>query len=917
MSLAAGTRFGPYEVSALIGAGGMGEVYRARDARLKRDIALKILPAAWAHDSDRLARFHREAELLATLNHPHIAAIFGFEEADGVQALLLELVEGPTLADRLVRGALPWGHAIAIARQIADALDAAHERGIVHRDLKPSNIKVKDDGTVKVLDFGLAKALNREPAADENVVSTLTSPAVTEFGVILGTAGYMSPEQARGGLIDRRTDVWSFGCVLYEMLTGHKTFPAPTVSDSLAAILTREPDWSLLPADLPHSCRRLIQRCLEKDVRRRLRDIGDARQQLDEQDVAADRTSAGPTTPSSWKPAVPIGVAIGTLVGIGAMVAWTRVVQPASPPSRSSEGTSLSRITFDESFSTEPAISHDGTQVVYASDRAGGAQLDLWLQRTSGGDDPIPLTSDPADDRQPDFSPDGNAIAFRSGRNGGGIYVMPTLGGNARLVAERGWAPRWSPDGSRIAYWAGGNSIVPLDPGTSVFVIAALGGQPRQLAEGFATAFQPIWSPDGRTLLFFGRKSGDAPFDWWWVGVEGGEPVATGVYRVLIGQGLLGEVGATGNPRFVGFAADWAPSGVVFSARRGEGVNLWRVGIDERTGQVVEGSLERLTTGTGSDELPAVDAGGRVVFRQGAYGAVSMTLPIEPDTANVRGPIVRQMFEAGDSSRGRDSLDHQGRWLAYQKRRQDRSEIWVRDLKERQDRHVQTTPPAAIEPVISPDGAKIAYVLPEGETTAGYVVSVSGGTPKNVCDGCRFTGWFADSRRILVLDRVPGTHVSVVDVADGSRKDLVVSAMPQIGRADPSVDGRWISFGTWIAPVRPGNPVQEREWIRVFDPSEGSGERACGWSPDGRLLYLLLERDGFRDLYAQRIDPALGRPVGDPFVVQHLHDPRRRGVFSTPLGTAIVSNAFVFNQLETTGSIWLLDPGTAVQAARP
>ena len=258
MSLAPGARLGSYEIVALIGAGGMGEVYRARDGKLTRDVALKILPPLFAHDPERLARFSREANLLATLNHPNIAAIYGFESSDHSPALVLEMVEGPTLADRIERGPIPLEDALPIARQIAEALEAAHAQGIVHRDLKPANIKVRDDGTVKVLDFGLAKAMAVDSSPGVVALSpTITSPAATAMGTIMGTAAYMSPEQARGRAVDKRSDIWAFGAVLYEMLTGRRAFDGEDVSDTLANILKREPDWSALPPDTPPAIERV------------------------------------------------------------------------------------------------------------------------------------------------------------------------------------------------------------------------------------------------------------------------------------------------------------------------------------------------------------------------------------------------------------------------------------------------------------------------------------------------------------------------------------------------------------------------------------------------------------------------------------------------------------------------------------
>jgi serine/threonine protein kinase len=309
MTFAPGTRLGPYEIVVFLGAGGMGQVYRARDTQLKREVALKVLPPEVAADADRLARFQREAELLAALNHPHIAQIHGIVETGssagpgqagsgrhGGRALVMELVEGETLADRIGRGPVPVEEALPLARQLAEALEFAHERGIIHRDLKPGNVKITPEGKLKVLDFGLAKAFDaRAATGDPNASPTLTSPAMTQAGIILGTAAYMSPEQARGAAVDKRTDIWAFGVVLFEMLTGRPCFPGDSVTDILAAVVKSDPDWAALPADTPRSVRDLLRRCLAKDRRQRLHDIADARLEIE---AALTRYTASLNVPS-------------------------------------------------------------------------------------------------------------------------------------------------------------------------------------------------------------------------------------------------------------------------------------------------------------------------------------------------------------------------------------------------------------------------------------------------------------------------------------------------------------------------------------------------------------------------------------------------------------------------------------------
>src|SRR5271169_7143730 len=324
MALATGTRLGPYEILAPIGAGGMGEVYRARDAKLGRDVALKVLPEEFARDGERMARFQREAKVLASLNHPNIASIYGLEDSSTTHALVMELVEGPTLADRIKAGAIPIDEALRIAKQICEGLEYAHERGIVHRDLKPANVKVTSDDAVKVLDFGLAKAIEGDASSIDIANSPTVSRMATQAGVLLGTAAYMSPEQAKGKTVDRRADVWAFGCVLYEMLTGKMAFSGETVTDTLAAVIRAEPDWSQLPAATPVRVRVLLQRCLQKDPKERLRDIGDARISLDEVLVGApDASLAGAAGISAplWRRVLPWVVA-ALAIAVAAVLGW-------------------------------------------------------------------------------------------------------------------------------------------------------------------------------------------------------------------------------------------------------------------------------------------------------------------------------------------------------------------------------------------------------------------------------------------------------------------------------------------------------------------------------------------------------------------------------------------------------------------
>ena len=434
MPLNVGDRIAHYDVTALIGEGGMGQVYQATDTKLNRQVALKILPEAFATDPDRLARFQREAQVLASLNHPNIAQIHGVEEEDGTRAVVLELVEGPTLADRISKGPISLGEALPIAKQIAEALEAAHEAGVIHRDLKPANIKVREDGTVKVLDFGLAKALDPTPTGDPSESPTLTASA-TQMGVIMGTAAYMSPEQARGKPLDKRTDIWAFGCVLYEMLTGRLVFGGETLSDTIANVLDRQPQWATLPTGTPRSVRRLLQRCLDKNPKERLRDIGDARVELrphvsvatDEQDLVGQ---APPSYPGVWRRAVPWVLATGA-----AVVAIVVVSAPENPrPVTRFYATTFESPALAETGLTDMSIAPDGNTLVYtAGDPASGYRL---IQRSVDGLHSMPVVGGNGGG-VPFFSPDGRWIGFGTFPQHV-LMRVPSEGGAPETIAPLG-----------------------------------------------------------------------------------------------------------------------------------------------------------------------------------------------------------------------------------------------------------------------------------------------------------------------------------------------------------------------------------------------------------------------------------------------------------------------------------------------
>jgi serine/threonine-protein kinase len=408
MSVVAGTRIGPYQVTSLIGAGGMGEVYRARDTALGRDVALKVLPEAFAQDAERIARFRREAQVLASLNHPHIAAIYGLESTGKTSALALEFVDGEELSAIIARRALAIDDAVEVARQIAEALEAAHDAGVVHRDLKPGNIKRRPDGSVKVLDFGLAKAVDSTGAGPSDAASTQTSPAMTGFGMILGTAAYMSPEQAKGRPVDRRADIWAFGVVLFEMLTGRQLFAGETVSEVLAAVLRQDVDWTSLPSETPPGVRRLLGRCLDRDPRTRLRDIGEARVALSSPALATSASSSAPGAPSrGLRAPIWVTAAVAIVSAVAAALVF-RGERPPAPPVARFDVSPPPGTTLSLAIRPAVSISSDGSTIVFAAARDGVTRL---YRRRRGDGDAAPLPGTEAGSN-PVISPDGRSVAF-------------------------------------------------------------------------------------------------------------------------------------------------------------------------------------------------------------------------------------------------------------------------------------------------------------------------------------------------------------------------------------------------------------------------------------------------------------------------------------------------------------------------
>ena len=527
-----GHSIGAYHLDALLGAGGMGEVYRSRDARLGRDVAIKVLPREFTSHPDRLARLEREARMLAALNHPNICAIYGFEQADGIRFLVLELVEGETLAFRIAQAGarstapgLPLPEAVTVARQIADALEIAHDKGIVHRDLKPANVKITPDGIVKVLDFGLAKAVSADGSSPEITQAPTPLEGEPRRGAVIGTPAYMSPEQARGLAVDKRTDIWAFGCVLYEMLTGRVAFAGETISDSIARILEREPDWSALPATTPAPIRRLLLRCLAKDPKKRLRDIGDVRIEIDAMDEVLPGAAATAVAPpramsaAAWLPWVLL------VIVAAAFGAWVPLRPEMTEPNPLA-GAIFSRVTNWAGTEEQAEISPDGRDVAFVADAAG--QFDVWVSQLGTGDfknvteDIDPMYTPGNLLRSLGFNDLGSEIWFNlTGNPAGEKSLMALAGGKPRPFLPTGYSgPAWSPITAQIAFHMANKDGDPLflsdRTGAEAHPIVP-GRNPGQEAffkEG-AHTHNPVWSPDGRWIYFVYGTGPSGRMDVW------------------------------------------------------------------------------------------------------------------------------------------------------------------------------------------------------------------------------------------------------------------------------------------------------------------------------------------------------------------------------------------------------------------
>ncbi len=876
MTLVAGTRLGSYEILVPLGAGGMGEVYRARDSRLSREAAIKVLPADLAADAERRARFEQEARAASALNHPNILTVYDIGDSDVGIYIAMEYVDGRTLRELLASGSLPTRKLLAIASQIADGLAKAHAAGIVHRDLKPENVMVNRDGFAKILDFGLAKLSG--PVSDAgSQLATLGAPG-TRPGMVLGTVGYMSPEQASGQLLDFRSDQFSLGAILYEMATGKRAFQKRTAVETLSAIIREEPEpIAASNPEAPSPLRWIVERCLAKDPEDRYASTRDLARDLDQTLGHISETSG--EAPAAARPKsrrrLWWAAALLALLAVGAAGLALRSRAGASGSAKAPA--SLRRVTFGPGLEDEPSFSPDGKFLAHTTDERGN--LDVVVLPLEGGE-PIRVAATDADEAQPAWSPDGSKIAFVSARDHDGrlgvalnisalepylnaklgdIFLVPALGGTPVKLVEDGYYPAWSPDGKRIAYMSRGRNQF-----FDLWTIPADGGSASRLTDGADFDYQPAWSPDGRTIAFGSGPIGvGGPFNVHVIDSAGGSP-----------RQLTTDFGYVTRP---GWAADG--TAIFFSGERNGILNAWRVPFSNAKRLATPSAV---TLGQGQNANVSVSRDGRKL----AFAAVGNEFNIWEltlETGRLR--AVTSGAGGGDFPQ----LSPDGKTLLVQSNRSGDLAVWSVDL---QGRFLSPlTPGQARSPEArwSPDGRQIAYV--RGDRL--WLQSIGSMSARDTGIRATTKEWSPDGRSIatgLWDGAVPG-EISIYDVATGTAKPIT-SLKKFTDYPTWSPDGKRIAFQVqessireiWAVSSQGGNPTQltrdsedshpawsprdpdqilflrDHKRLAVVSVSTGRVTLLPGyseggyildypsWSPDGRRVFFSVSRKS-GDLY--------------------------------------------------------------------
>jgi eukaryotic-like serine/threonine-protein kinase len=874
-ALAAGQRLGHFQIISILGIGGMGEVYRAHDTRLNRDVAIKTLPQHLAQDPDWLARLQREARIVSSLNHPNVICVYDVGQHETTSFMVSELVEGQSLRQVITSGPLPLPRVIDLATQIADGLAAAHAVGLVHRDLKPENVMLTRDGRIKILDFGLAKH-------DTNATVSITASLTTGPLIVTGTPAYMSPEQIAGRTVDQRSDLFSFGVIMYEMLAGRRPFAGETSISVMHAVLCEEP--ADLPEFAPTAVGRVLRHCLEKDPEQRMQSAADLSFALRMSTQHSSQTTAVAKAPRKKLPALTIAL------GVIALLASSGVIWLASRSSASPYSGSLRRLTWDLGLTEDGAISPDGKLIAYASDRANPSNLEIYVQQVDGAGI-ARITNDPGDDFSPTFSADSAFLAFRSERIPIGVYEASVLGGQARLIVPGGERPRFSPDGRYLMYSRGLNVT-----GSALFVQANAGGTPIEVTRGCPWVNQSAaWSPDSAHILFSGTCGGRTGL--WLASPDGSPPVeAKGSADFWTSHNLISE----GMPSVID---DWLanPSRLLVPLRDNDASFEASIRIDAN-GRLRE-PVQRLVFGPVRTSRASASENGRTVLSAYEQSSNIWKLNVNP-AGRVIGPPVR--ITAGKSESVMPSVSRDGKMVAVATRQPGQWALEVTDLQTGEHSTVARDLDAVTYPIFSPDGENIIY----SSSQHAKKVAIGGGLAETLPYNHVMDWSQADD----VLAQPDDFHaVDIVQEKTRKVTRFLYDKDDLMYQAHFSADGKWVVFDSvkkersriYVVPFREG-PVSKSEWIPITGVDFWDDKPH--FSPDHQFIFFTSDRDGNRCLWAQPLTADM-HPKGAPFALWHLHSSRRSldGPTGGGLELAAGPGMVVFNQGERTGNIWLLE----------
>jgi Tol biopolymer transport system component len=823
MSLDPSSRLGSYEIVSKLGEGGMGVVYRARDLKLLRDVAIKILPASVSSDPDRRSRFENEARAIAALSHANVLAVHEFGAHEGRLFVVMELLDGQSLRDLLAPGPLPVRKAIDIATQMARGLSAAHQKNLIHRDLKPENVFVLPDGQVKILDFGLARPIER-PAT----TGAAETVAATDPGTVLGTVGYMAPEQIRGGTIDARADLFALGAVLFEMLAGRRAFQRDTSAETMTAILREDPpDLSAARADLPPALDRIVQHALEKEPQARFQSAGDIVFALTSlsgssvtQSGAAPAAATGPPARSGRSLMAVAGWL--TALTLGAAVLWLATRQGESAATE--RWTQFTQLTDAAGAEHAPVISPDGTSFAFVS-RARGS-WDIYVQRV-GGRNPIVVAGDPArDEVWPRFSPDGRQIAFSEHDADGGILIVGATGESERRLTDFGGNPAWSPDGRQIVFASETVDLPHSRTSTSqLFLVDLAGGAPRKITD--ADAVQPKWSPSGQRIAFWGVVSGQR--DLATVKADGTDPVSIT------------------NDAALDWAPEWSPDGrwIYFASDRGGAMALWRIAVDDRTGRP-SGEPESVTAGVESAmDLPSFSSDGRtLLFRSQTESANPAAIPFDPATERAGTP---RILTTRTGILLPSSVSPDGQWIALANRGERQEDLFLMRSDGREIKRLTDDLARDRAPRFTPDGTALVFYSNRGGRYTAWSIRPDGSSLTKLVDdptrGFIYPSLSPADGRLNLTSDSRGDEAYLASPpfpASGDRVQLLPNIAVDGGTIFPSLwapDGKWLS-ATWVSAAGEPGGVGSYDLTarRAYRLSEDRGIWAAPFLPDGRRI---------------------------------------------------------------------------------